>query len=396
MDFTRYLPVEIVQKILIFFKPAELARFSLCCVQWREVSNLDALWLHFCIERGWLRFGLMKNCIDLINQETLYPMHTNISGLSPQFSLNVPSDTRLSSICKWKNIFIRVLHLNTNWKTGRYTVASIRRGHLEKVSAMDCNDNCIVSGSEDKRLQVWDIKTCTCTRRIMVHSDTVTAVKLRGNMIVTGCADSSIRIIDSTSGKMKHSFQGHSGSVDHIVLIGDMVVSAGSDRTVRVWSLTEKRLKHVLRKHTDEIECLCSYGNCVVSGSWDKSLILWNIDSGKLIHQYSGHGEVVTCCQFDDQKVVSGSADGLLRIWTVDSDECSRVLYGHEGEVYCLVYNRFVIASGCSDSTVIIWSHQGPDPGNIRRTKGNQVYEPNCEKCNSMKKSLKRKKETLV
>ena len=51
----------------------------------------------------------------------------------------MPEETRLSPICKWKNIFIRVHHLNKNWEKGRYSVSPLLKGHSEKVTAIACN-----------------------------------------------------------------------------------------------------------------------------------------------------------------------------------------------------------------------------------------------------------------
>lgn len=52
--------------------------------------------------------------------------------------VQVPECTRLSPLCKWKHIFLRVAHLMKNWSKGRYCVAPILRGHTDKVNALDC------------------------------------------------------------------------------------------------------------------------------------------------------------------------------------------------------------------------------------------------------------------
>ncbi|XP_046338928.2 F-box/WD repeat-containing protein 7-like [Haliotis rufescens] len=355
-DFTEHLPQELCKKVLTYLGPTDLASFSQCCVRWREMANINPLWLHHCMVRHWLKFGLHT---DILHEETLYPKASNVSGTSPTFSLQIPEGSKLSPICKWKHIYVCVCHLHTNWARGRYTVSPIFRGHKEKVTAMDCDNHCIVSGSEDKALRVWDIHSTTCIHTINCHSDTVTAVKLKNNMIVTGCADSSIRVLNSSSGKLCFSLQGHSGSVDHIQLSGDKIISAGTDKTVRIWSIKDRKLLCILRGHTDEIECLSNVGSYALTGSWDNTLMLWDVEKGRLLFQLSGHTEVISCCQFDSEKIVSGSADKDLRIWSMSSGKCTHILSGHDGEVYCLAYNKEVIASGCSDSAVIIWNLAG-------------------------------------
>ncbi|XP_070181266.1 F-box/WD repeat-containing protein 7-like [Littorina saxatilis] len=356
-EFTLVLPPELSEKILQYLSPWDLCQFQQVCMQYREVGNTDKLWLHYCLVRGWLRFGVSNS---ILHEAPLYTKLTNVSGTSPVFELCVPEETRLSPLCRWKNVYIRMRHLSNNWALGRYTVSPMLRGHTDKVTAMDCEGYTLVSGSNDKQLKVWDIRSCECMRTMRGHTDTVSAVKLKGQYVITGCGDSGVRVFDLKTGKVCFSFQGHGGSVDHIQIIGNLVISGGTDRTLRVWDLTNKCLLHTLRGHDDDIECVTAHKGMVLSGSWDRTLILWKIDSGKMIHHYQAHSEAITAAQFDEVKVVSGSADGDVRIWSVNTGQCTMELSGHpDNEVYCVVYNAEVIAAGYSDSIVRIWGHDG-------------------------------------
>ncbi|XP_050406729.1 F-box/WD repeat-containing protein 7 isoform X2 [Patella vulgata] len=292
MDFTSILPEEVTEQILSYLSPTDLASVSETCCKWREITNVNTLWLHHCLVRGWLKFGL---ACDLIHEEPLYPKATNVSGTSPVFVLEVPRKTSLTPICKWKNIFIRVKHLNRNWARGCYTVAPILRGHKEKVTALESNGQIIVSGSDDKSLKIWNIQTCKCLHSIEAHSDTITSIKLKDRLIVTACADGSIRLYDATTGRECLSFIGHAGSVDHITLVNQYIISAGTDKTVRVWSILDRNLKCTMYGHSDDIECLSSNDNLVLSGSWDNTLISWDIHNGTMIRRFDGHKEVLCC-----------------------------------------------------------------------------------------------------
>ncbi|XP_053376299.1 F-box/WD repeat-containing protein 7-like [Mercenaria mercenaria] len=227
MDFTKQLLPELVDKILSYFTEKELVAFSKCCVRWRDITNKDSLWLHHCMVRGWLRFGLNG---DINRENHLNVKMTNVAGNSPVFRLYVPEETTLSPICKWKNIFIRVHHLNKNWVKGRYTVSPLLKGHTEKVTAIECNGKYIVTGSEDKSLRLWDMSQAKCIKKLDGHLDSITKIIWKGNTIITGCADSSIRVIDSSNFAILFSLQGHGGSVDHMTLVGKVLVSAATDR----------------------------------------------------------------------------------------------------------------------------------------------------------------------
>ncbi|XP_059162299.1 F-box and WD repeat domain-containing 11-B-like [Physella acuta] len=356
-DFTQVLPAEITEKILHLLNAYELSTFQLVCVKWREIANTDYLWIHFCISRGWLKYGVS---FDILKEESWNPNpFSNSSSSSPLFVLNVPGNTRLSPICKWKHVFIRMEHLNLNWRKGRYTVVAALKSHTDKVTAFDCQDNCLVSGSNDRTVCIWDLRTCKCIRKVEGYSNTITAVKILGSLAVFGLGDGCIHVINTTTGDHELTFLGHSDCISHISVDHYFVISASSDCTVKVWSLISKELMHTMTLHTDEIECMFSYGNHVATGSWDRTLILWCVETGVCVHQYVGHNEVVSCCQFDSTKIVSGSYDGDVRIWSCQSGHCIHLLSGHRGEVYCVVYNDYCIASGSSDSTIILWSHLG-------------------------------------
>ncbi|KAL8580765.1 hypothetical protein ACOMHN_018437 [Nucella lapillus] len=355
-EFTLSLPHELSEKILQFLSPWDLCQFSRVCIQYREVANTDRLWLHHCLVRGWLRHGLNAS---ILHEVPLYTKETNVSGTSPLFQLFVPEESRLLAVCRWKEVYLRMCHLNNNWRLGRYTTSPTLRGHRDKVTAIDCDGYTLVSGSHDKQLKVWDIRSCECIRSLRGHTDTITAVRLKGQYVITGCGDSAVRVYDLRTGKVCLSFQGHSGSVDHLLLLDDMVISAATDRTLRVWCLKEKCLLHTLRGHEDDIECVAIHGRRVLSGSWDLTLIVWEVDRGKAVHQLRGHTEAITAAQFDERKAVSGSADGDVRVWALDTGQCVRHLTTGQAdnEVYCVVYNDEVIAAGYSDSMVRIWSH---------------------------------------
>ncbi|XP_062596857.1 F-box/WD repeat-containing protein 7-like [Saccostrea cucullata] len=334
------LPPELVEKIFLYLDVVDLARLSCVCVAWREIANVDHIWLHHCMKRKWMKFGLHDN---ILHESPMRKPQSNISGTSPYFQLFVPKETRLSPICRWKNVFIRVLHLFKNWEKGRYTMPVTLRGHRDQVKAIDCNRTCIVSGSEDHSVMVWSLENCTKLLEIKVHLDAVTAVILKGNMLVTGCADSSVRVLDSTNGEVAFTLQGHQGTVDHLAIIEDFIVSAGTDRKVMVWSITERKLVHILRGHVDEIECMAHCGHTVVTGSWDKAVLVWDVRKQDAVQMLHGHREVVTCCYCNGDTVVSVVT-------------CS---YCNGDTVYCLACTTDTIASGSSDSNIIVWNYDG-------------------------------------
>ena len=77
---------------------------------------------------------------------------------------SVPEETRLSPLCRWKHVYIRMSHLNKNWSLGRYTTSPILRGHSDKVTAFDCD------GKDCDKLQALVYDILPPTSAIIIYS----------------------------------------------------------------------------------------------------------------------------------------------------------------------------------------------------------------------------------
>ncbi|WAR19885.1 FBXW7-like protein [Mya arenaria] len=279
MDFTEHLQPELVDMILSYLSPNELSVFSKCSVMWREVSNKDNLWLHHCMVRGWLRFGLSGE----LSTENHLNIQMNVAGNSPVFHLYVPEDSRLSSLCKWKNIFIRVKHLHQNWRKGRYTVSPMLKGHTEKVTAFACNGRCVVTGSEDKSLRMWDMSTASCLRKMDGHMDTITKIIWKcmcshGQHVVTGSWDNTLALWDIEHAEIAHMYEGHSEAVTCCWYNGEKIVSGSADSDVRIWQISPPKCLHIMQGHQGEVYCLTATNSVIASGSSDSTVKVWGFD----------------------------------------------------------------------------------------------------------------------
>ena len=65
---------------------------------------------------------------------------TIISSQKPyDFCPDVSAIFPLSRVCKWKDHYVRVAHLEQNWGNGLYTVKPVLRGHTQPITCIDCN-----------------------------------------------------------------------------------------------------------------------------------------------------------------------------------------------------------------------------------------------------------------
>jgi WD40 repeat protein len=94
------------------------------------------------------------------------------------------------------------------------------RGHSAGVHAVAWSPDSkrIVSGSDDKTLQVWDAATGEHVLRYSRHSDGVTSVAWSpdGKHIVSGSHDCTAQVWDPTTGRNSLTYRGHTASVTSV------------------------------------------------------------------------------------------------------------------------------------------------------------------------------------
>ena len=96
----------------------------------------------------------------------------------------------------WKAIFIERFKLRRAWLKGRCHVRTFE-GHSGGISCVQFDGSRIVSGSHDKTIRVWNIKTNSkwSVLTLTGHSGEVRCLHLEGgNRLVSGSTDSTIKV----------------------------------------------------------------------------------------------------------------------------------------------------------------------------------------------------------
>lgn len=95
------------------------------------------------------------------------------------------------------------------------------------------------SGSGDKRVHVWDAKTCKETGELTGHTGKILglAVSPDGRSVVSASQDGTARIWDVKQGKAVATLKGHQKQVISVAISpdGKRVATGSTDRTVRLW-----------------------------------------------------------------------------------------------------------------------------------------------------------------
>ncbi|CAG7853008.1 WD repeat-containing protein 5B [Serendipita indica DSM 11827] len=245
-------------------------------------------------------------------------------------------------------------------------------GHNGSVNsvAFSPDSSRIVSGSEDRKLRLWDADTGQpLGEPIRGHYGSVNAVAFSpdSSRIVSGSNDGSIRLWDAHTGKPSGTpIWGHEDIVLAVQFspCGSQIVSSSRDHTIRVWDAdTSQPLGGPIRGHQDSVNAVefSPDGSQIVSGSSDGTIRLWDADTDQPLGEpIRGHNNPVTAVAFspDGLRVVSGSQDGTIRIWHADTGQpLGGQIRGHENSVNAVKFSRdgSQIVSCSHDEVIRIW-----------------------------------------
>lgn len=129
----------------------------------------------------------------------------------------------------------------------KMTLRAVLQGHEEEVTCIKWNHihNQWITGSEDKTIRIWAAEGIPCVK-VIDNGGTVTAlcVDMLNGCIVSGSQDRIIRVYDlSRNVEVVQKNVGHTDSIRSIIHIParHQYVSASWDQTVRVWNAHRKK-----------------------------------------------------------------------------------------------------------------------------------------------------------
>ena len=275
----------------------------------------------------------------------------------------------------------------------------------------------IISGSWDKTIKIWDIKSSECIRTLYGHTGSVNSIVVTpdGKTIISGSNDETIRLWDIKSGECLNTFEGHTSYICSLTITPnrEIIISGSSDLSIKLWDIKSGECLNTFKdyscvhslaitpdgktiisgydcgsiklwdiKNGECIKTLKAYnegytpltkinsivvtpnGKTIISGSHDETIRLWDIKSGECLntlktYRPKGFTSYIYSVAVtpDGKNIISGSNDQTIKIWDINSGECINSLKGHTSQIFSVVVtpNGKSIISGCQDKTIKIW-----------------------------------------
>jgi small GTP-binding protein len=222
-----------------------------------------------------------------------------------------------------------------------------------------------LTGSIDKTVQLWDLRTGRCLRVFEGHTDWVWSVAWSADQrrALSGSHDKTVRLWDVVTGRSLRVLEGHSQRVKAVVWSADhsCALSGAEDNTIRLWDVESGRCLRVFEGHVGGVATVMwsTDQRRALSGGGDKTVRLWDVETGRCLHVFEGHigGVTTVTWSIDQRSALSAASDQTVRLWDVETGRCVRVLEGHTGVVQSIAWNanqRHAL-SGSWDDTVRLW-----------------------------------------
>lgn len=178
-------------------------------------------------------------------------------------------------------------------------------------------DDRIFSG-DTNRVRRWSIISGWYTLFQFSHVDQINCIKLMNeNHLLSGSDDKHVKLWDLKSLECVKTYKGHSAAVKCLERINDNEFISGSkDCDIKIWDIESEDCVMTLKGHKSAVVSFSLLENGrFLSSSSDKTIILWNSICGLALSVFEADRPITSIKTFDRNKLAIGYDNGTLEVW---------------------------------------------------------------------------------
>ena len=236
-----------------------------------------------------------------------------------------------------------------------------------KKVALSPDNTKILSGSADRDIKLWDIKTGKLLKTYAAHANDVNTLAFHkeGKIFLSADAGGYVMAWDVDSNASLwtiKAFEGYSINAMLITDDGQFIVS-GHSKSIQIRDLATQEIIHTLTGHTAPIHGLTlSKDGTLLSASADATVKIWDIKTGTKLQDFQAHnnGLYAISMSNDGKRFVTGGSDSIIKVWNYESLELIRSSLAHRSFVFDVKFtadDARIISIG-SDNNIKVWESE--------------------------------------
>ncbi|KAF2488777.1 WD40 repeat-like protein [Lophium mytilinum] len=334
-DPIQYLPAELSTMILSNLTAATLAQTEVLSKAWRAAASSTYAWRAVFLRR-----------FELENHVSPTPIMMGGAGVGKK------NGSRFDPGQKWKQMYQVRCTLERRWAAGTPNAIYLN-GHTDSVYCCQFDENKIITGSRDRTIRVWDLKTFECLKVIggpanLPVASSSAPLDIHANTVLNP------RSVNGTpEGRKLYSVPTdyHEASILCLQFDSKIMVTGSSDHTCIVWDISGEDYipKYRLRRHTAGVLDVCLDDKYIISCSKDATINVWDRQTGTHVKELTGHQGPVNAVQLRGNLLVSASGDGIAKLWNLDSGTCIKDFKSQDRGLAAVEFSddaKYVLAGG--------------------------------------------------
>ncbi|KAF8243108.1 WD40 repeat-like protein [Wilcoxina mikolae CBS 423.85] len=301
----------------------------------------------------------------------------------------------------WAFLFKNRRRLEDNWLHNRCTPFQIphpnypHEGHKECIYTIQYSSKWLCSGSRDRSIRVWDVKTRRSRGEPLVgHNGSVLCLQFDESpdedVIISGSSDASVIVWRFSTGERLHVIpRAHEESVLNLRFSKQWLVTCSKDKYIKIWNRRpletvdpdypwDSKLvfgpngaptnhpHHPRYQPTWSVQDPAATSGFNIQNPYNSSSCSnfkpqtkpptpRTISTYTAVNLLPGHIAAVNAIQLHNDEIVSASGDRVIKLWNLKTGKCEKTFVGHHKGIACIQFDGKTIVSGSSDQTIRVF-----------------------------------------